>query len=143
MSFDRNRIYLNETKNGSSREIPMSKTCREAFLLLHKQRKSGEERIFYSKYGQPLNDPRAWFELAIEEAKIPNFTWHDLRHTFCSRLIMAGVDLKTAQTLMGHKTISMTARYAHLSSAHLDTAVEKQDGKTKVTIRSGGSRSAA
>ena len=39
-------------------------------------------------------------------------TWHDLRHTLCSRLIMSGVDLKTAQTLMGHKTISMTARPA-------------------------------
>jgi len=40
-------------------------------------------------------------------------------------LIMSGVDLKTAQTLMGHKTISMTARYAHLSSAHLDAAVDR------------------
>ena len=55
-------------------------------------------------------------------------TWHDLRHTFGSRLIMSGVDLKTAQTLMGHKTISMTARYAHLSSAHLDAAVDRLEG---------------
>jgi site-specific recombinase XerD len=50
-----------------------------------------------------------------------------LRHTFCSRAIMKGVDLKTAQTLMGHKTISMTARYAHLSAQHLDAAIEKLD----------------
>lgn len=126
VSFDRNRIYLDKTKNGSDREIPMSKTCRKALVSLRKQR-NGEGRIFYSKFGEPLKDPRTWFELAIEEAKVPNFTWHDLRHTFCSRLIMAGVDLKTAQTLMGHKTISMTARYAHLSSAHLDTAVDKLD----------------
>jgi site-specific recombinase XerD len=41
---------------------------------------------------------------------------------------MSGVDLKTAQTLMGHKTISMTARYAHLSRAHLDAAVYKLEG---------------
>jgi site-specific recombinase XerD len=41
---------------------------------------------------------------------------------------MSGVDLKTAQTLMGHKTISTTARYAHLSSAHLDAAVDKLEG---------------
>jgi integrase len=142
VSFDRNRIFLDETKNGSNREIPMSKICREALLLLRKQG-DGKGRIFHSKYGEPLNDPRTWFELAIEEAKIPNFTWHDLRHTFCSRLIMAGVDLKTAQTLMGHKTISMTARYAHLSSAHLDTAVDKLDGEVKANARTRGSRRAA
>jgi integrase len=127
VSFERNRIYLNKTKNGSDREIPMSKSCREALLTLRKQR-PGNGRIFYSKFGEPLNDPRTWFELAIAEAKIANFTWHDLRHTFCSRLIMSGVDLKTAQTLMGHKTISMTARYAHLSSAHLDAAVDRLEG---------------
>jgi site-specific recombinase XerD len=56
---------------------------------------------------------------------------------------MAGVDLKTAQTLMGHKTITMTARYAHLSSAHLDTAVEKLDAATKAAPRSRGLRRAA
>jgi integrase len=143
VSFDRNRIFLDQTKNGSNREIPMSKTCREALLSLDKERKDGEVRIFYSKFGEPLNDPRTWFELAIEEAKIPNFTWHDLRHTFCSRLIMAGVDLKTAQTLMGHKTISMTARYAHLSSAHLDTAVDKLDGEVKPHPRPQRARRAA
>ena len=85
--------------------------------------------IFYSKFGEPLNDPATWFELAIAEAKIANFTWHDLRHTFCSRLIMSRVDLKTAQTLMGHKTISMTARYAHLSIAHPDAAVDRLEGE--------------
>jgi integrase len=142
VSFGRNRIFLDKTKNGSDREIPMSKTCREAFLALHQQR-TKEGRIFQSMRGEPLNTPRKWFETAIEEAKIPNFTWHDLRHTFCSRLIMAGVDLKTAQTLMGHKTISMTARYAHLSSAHLDTAVDKLDAKIKAAPRARGLRRAA
>jgi integrase len=142
VSFKRKRIFLDETKNGSSREIPMNKTCQKAFKSLY-ARRPHDGRVCQSKYGKNLNDSRTWFDLVIEEAKIQNFTWHDLRHTFCSRLIMAGVDLKTAQTLMGHKTISMTARYAHLSSAHLDTAVEKLDGKTKVTISSGGSRRAA
>jgi integrase len=125
VDFDRKRIYLDITKNGSSREIPISKSCREAFDTLHSTGQKG--RVFQSKYGEPLNNPRAWFELAIEEAKIPDFTWHCLRYTFCSRLIMKGVDLKTAQTLMGHKTISMTARYAHLSAPHLDAAIEKLD----------------
>jgi site-specific recombinase XerC len=49
---------------------------------------------------------------------------HILRHTFASRLIMAGVDLRTTQELMGHKTISMTIRYAHLSPDHKQSAMD-------------------
>jgi integrase len=81
VSFERNRIYVNKTKNGSDREIPISTSCREALLTLRKQR-PGNGRTLYSKFGEPLNDPRTWFELAIAEAKIANFAWHDLRHTF-------------------------------------------------------------
>ena len=52
-----------------------------------------------------------------------DFTFHDLRHTFASRLVMSGVDLPTVQALMGHKDISMTLRYTHLSSDHKQRAV--------------------
>ena len=58
------------------------------------------------------------FGPAVERAGLENFRWHDLRHTFASRLVMAGVDLMTVKELMGHKTIAMTQRYAHLSPAH-------------------------
>jgi site-specific recombinase XerD len=62
---------------------------------------------------------------AIEKAGIKEFRWHDLRHTFASRLVMAGVDIRTVQELMGHKTLAMTTRYAHLSAAHKLDAVQK------------------
>jgi hypothetical protein len=52
-------------------------------------------------------------------------TWHALRHTFASRLMAAGVDLRTVQELGGWKTLSMVQRYAHLSPGHLAAAVEK------------------
>lgn len=65
---------------------------------------------------------------ACEQAKITNFHWHDLRHTFCSRLVMRGVPLRTVQILAGHKTITVTERYAHLAPEHLQEAVAMLDG---------------
>jgi len=53
-----------------------------------------------------------------------DYIWHCNRHTFCSRLVAAGVSLKTVQVLAGHKTISMTARYSHLAPNTLHSAVE-------------------
>ncbi len=62
-------------------------------------------------------------------AGIENFHWHDLRHSFASRLVMAGVDLRTVQELLGHKTIAMTVRYSHLAPTHLQEAVERLTAK--------------
>jgi len=73
--------------------------------------------LFLSHQNKPMTDPKEWFGRACEEAKIAGVTWHTLRHTFASRLVMAGVGLKEVQELMGHKTITMTARYAHLAPA--------------------------
>ena len=75
--------------------------------------------------GRPLLSARHWFEDAIAKAGISNFTWHDIRHTFASRLVMAGVDLRTVAELMGHKKIQMTMRYAHLAPSHKLDAVGK------------------
>jgi site-specific recombinase XerD len=140
VSFKRNRIQLEETKNGSSREIPMNKASRKAYETLH-ARRPHSGRVHQSKYGQDLNDSRTWFELVIEEAAdelpaLKGFTWHCLRHTFISRLVMAGVDLRTAQELAGHKTISMTVRYAHLAPEHNQAAIEKLDTRSLPKERS-------
>ena len=62
---------------------------------------------------------------ALKRANIEGVTWHTLRHTFASRAVMAGVDIRSVQELMGHSTITMTMRYAHLSPAHLQEAVNK------------------
>jgi integrase len=124
--FKRKRIKLDETKNGSSREIPMNRTCLAAFEALYAKRPH-DERVCQSKFKKNLNDSRAWFERCVEDAGIRDFTWHCLRHTFISRLVMKGVDLRTVQELAGHKTIAMTVRYAHLSPEHNQAAIEKLD----------------
>jgi integrase len=76
-------------------------------------------------------EPRRWFEPVLKDAKVANFSWHCLRHTFGSRLVMAGVDIRTVQELLGHKTIAMTVRYCHLAPKHTLAAVERLDAPTE------------
>jgi Phage integrase family len=77
------------------------------------------------------NTPRRWFESAVKTAGLQRFTWHCLRHTFASRLVMAGVDICTVQELLGHKTIAMTVlRHSHLAPTHTLAAVERLDAHT-------------
>ncbi len=73
------------------------------------------------------NNVRKSFDTALKKCGIIHFCFHDLRHTFASQLVMSEVDLKTAQELMGHKSIEMTMRYALLSSSHKKRAVEILD----------------
>jgi site-specific recombinase XerD len=80
--------------------------------------------VFCSSRGTPYRSFRGTFEQALRQAGIVDFTFHDLRHTFASRLVMAGVDLPTVQALMGHKTIAMTLRYTHLTTDHKQQAVK-------------------
>jgi len=68
---------------------------------------------------------RNWWKAALGEAKVQDFHWHDLRHSFASRLVQRGVDIYTVKEQMGHAVISVTMRYAHLAPSHLHAAVER------------------
>jgi site-specific recombinase XerD len=72
-------------------------------------------------------------------ATVENFRWHDLRDTFASRLVMKGVDLRTVQELLGHKTVTMTLRYSYLSPAHQLEAVQRLDAPPTGTTTGTGS----
>src|SRR5262249_41931008 len=112
------------SKNGESRHVPLNDAAVSA--LESARRISGAESwVFLNRYSERLVSPREWFDPAVKEAGLKNFTWHCLRHTFASRLVMAGVDLRTVQELMGHKTIQMTVRYAHLAPKHQLAAVQR------------------
>jgi site-specific recombinase XerD len=125
VDFERKLITVAQSKNGEMRHVPMNKTVADALQNLYAT-SSRRGRIFLSsRSGDPLLGPRHWFEPVVVDAKLQNFTWHCLRHTFASRLVMAGVDLRTVQQLMGHKTLQMTVRYAHLAPEHQLAAVER------------------
>lgn len=74
--------------------------------------------------GKAYKDLKKSFTSALRRAKIQDFHFHDLRHTFASQCVMAGVDLTTVKELLGHKTLTMTLRYSHLAPAHMVKAVD-------------------
>jgi|TARA_B100002003_G_C14056809_1_gene508876 integrase len=114
------------TKNGERREIPINKTLREMF---NKMPHSIESIFVFTdlKTGEPYKEVKKGFKTALKKAGINNFRFHDLRHTFASHLVMAGIDLVTVKELLGHKSLSMTLRYAHLAPEHKVKALEVLD----------------
>ena len=90
---------------------------------------SGSDPVFLNSNGTPYRNVTTAFNPAVKRAEIEDFTFHDLRHTFASRLVMSGVDLTTMKELMRHKTISMTLRYSHLSPTHKHAAAAVFDGQ--------------
>ena len=131
IDFTRGIIYLHNTKNGEKREVPANETAKTALLKTLKHPES--PYVFCDNNGRPFGSIRKSFFTALKKAGIINFRFHDLRHVFGSHLVMAGVDLNTVRELMGHKTIEMTLRYAHLSPDHKRRAVDILD-KQMVTI---------
>ena len=131
VDYKRETIYLRETKNGETREIPMNEYVKNAFIAVSKHPES--PYIFCKQDGNPFGDIRKSFWTALKKSGIVGFHFHDLRHTFASHLVMSGHDLNTVRELLGHKTIQMTLRYAHLSPKHKKRAVDNL-GKVLDTI---------
>jgi len=119
-------ILLDRTKNGERREIPINDTLRSVLQGLI--RRLDVPYVFYDPAtGKPYQDIKRSFNSALRRAGIRDFHFHDLRHTFASHLVMAGVDLTTVKELLGHKTLTMTLRYAHLAPSHKVKAVNILD----------------
>ena len=94
VDFGTKLLAVSQTKNGETRYIPLNSAALSAFAVLYRK-SSGEGYVFTSRNGDRLLKGRHWFEPAVREANVKDFSWHCLRHTFASRLVMAGVDLRT------------------------------------------------
>ncbi|MBF0558834.1 MAG: site-specific integrase [Nitrospirae bacterium] len=111
-------------KNKERLEVPINESLRATLQGL--TRRLDVPYVFYNPAtAKPYGDVKRAFQSACRRAKIQDFHFHDLRHTFASHLVMAGVDLTTVKELLGHKNIKMTLRYAHLAPAHKVEAVNK------------------
>jgi integrase len=124
VDLSRRILTVPRSKNGELRHVPLNRPVVNALQALRKL-SDGTGPVFRNCRNMRLTSPRYWFEAAVKAAKVPDFTWHCLRHTFASRLVMNGEDLRTVQELMGHKTISMTVRYSHLAPQQQLAAVDR------------------
>lgn len=127
--LDRHEITVDgaKAKSGQTRHIPLND---EAWSTLSDWRMQAGENalIFPSRDGGEFNNVRKSWEAVLVAAEVEDFRWHDMRHTFASKLVMAGVDLNTVRELLGHSDIKMTLRYAHLAPEHKASAVAKLMG---------------
>ena len=115
-------LYLLETKSDQKREVPMNEAVKAELFKVRRNPKS--PYIFCYKNGERIKDIRKSFWTALKKSGIKDFRFHDLRHSAASHLVMAGIDLNTVREILGHKTIEMTLRYAHLSPNHKKRAVD-------------------
>ncbi len=123
VNFKDGYLIVRESKNNDSRIIPMNKVLMETIKSV--KNNNSNEYLFSHGNEAPAKTFKTAFNAAIRRAGIERFRFHDLRHTFASNLVMAGVDIVTVQELMGHKDITMTKRYSHPTPEHKKQAVEK------------------
>lgn len=125
VDLDAQKLTVPRSKHGQKRYVFLNDAAVAAFRLLW-QFSSGEGKAFGHLYRtDSTKGAREWFEKALDAVGIADFRWHDLRHTFASRLVAAGVDIYMVKELMGHRTIQMTVRYAHLAPQRQLEAVQR------------------
>jgi len=125
----RRTLTVFKSKNGERRTLPLNQTVLGLLTRKYAVRSLTVDLVFHSQTQTPL-DPdnlRRAFRIAITKATIVDLHFHDLRHTFATRLVQAGVDLYKVQRLLGHKSPMMTQRYAHHYPESLRDGVEKLD----------------
>ncbi len=128
IDIERKMIYILQSKSGKPRELPIGEKLSSTFKTLGPKK---EGRVF----GIPEITLRAHFQKALVAARISDFRFHDLRHTFASHFIMRTGDLPALQKLLGHSSPEMTQRYAHLAKEHLAAKIGAFDAAMPIGTR--------
>jgi integrase len=123
------RVTLRETKNGEIRVVPLAGPALALLKEHSKVRRLDTDLLFPGARTDRPVDLRAPWETALKRAGIEDFRWHDLRHSTASYLAMNGASLAEIADVLGHKTLAMVKRYAHLSEAHTAGVVERMNAR--------------
>ena len=124
-------VTAEKAKGKRSRRVPLNARAKAALETLPRAIKT--DALVFARFRGNYAALRKPWEKAVKEAEIHGVCWHTLRHTFASRLVMAGADLVTVQRLLGHTTLAMVLKYAHLAEPHLRNAVTLLDSNLQFT----------
>jgi len=129
IDFDNRILKVERSKSGKQRFIEMNSAVVE-LLRQHRMKNPGPGHVFLNpKTGAPRREVKTAFAAACRRAGIKDLRFHDLRHTFATRLIEAGVDIVTVRDLLGHSSVRLTERYTHSKSELKRRAVEALTAK--------------
>lgn len=123
-------IILHATKNGDRRRVPLANQALAELQKLSKVRRLDTALVFPSPSHphKPIELKKAWLN-ALQRAEVNNFRWHDLRHCTASYLAMGGASMVDIAAVLGHRTLDMVKRYAHLSDGHIAGVVERMNNR--------------
>lgn len=129
IDLNRSRCILHDTKNGERRAVPFPPKVKKTLTEWKKVRKINSDLAFSGKNPKtPIFIRKPWDDL-IKQSGIKDFVFHDLRHTAASYFAMSGASLAEIAEILGHKTLQMVQRYAHLSEGHTAGVVERMANK--------------
>ncbi|MCB2199020.1 site-specific integrase [bacterium] len=128
VDLEKGRLTFTETKNKEIRTVPIRGYALELIRERGRVQRLDTDLVFPGRKlpTKPVS-VRGAFENALEEAGIEDFRWHDLRHTAASYLAMDGANASTIAAVLGHKTLAMVKRYAHLSEDSLGLQIESMN----------------
>jgi integrase len=129
VDLEKGRIILHQTKNGDRRLVPITGIALELLKEVYRKRDPNIKLLFPSSISSKPIDLRFAWEQVLKEANIEDFKFHDLRHCCASYLAMSGASLAEIAEVLGHRTLNMVKRYAHLSEAHTSAVVARMNEK--------------
>jgi integrase len=125
VDLQRGVLTFHQTKNREPRRVPLTGPALTLMQHRARRRRLDTDLVFPRRDGHTPVDIRASWQRALGDAGIADFRFHDLRHSAASYLAMEGASLVELAEVLGHKTLAMVQRYAHLTEAHTRRVVER------------------
>lgn len=126
VDLDRGVAIVHHSKNGDRRGLAITGLAAQVLEQWRTCRRTGCDLVFHNRHGKPTFPRHAWME-ALAAAEVGDFRFHDLRHSFASYLAMSGATLAELAEAMGHKTLAMVKRYAHLTEGHTKRVIARMN----------------